>query len=454
MNSMNTEPRAAPGNDGTPGRGDVAEALVDSLNYDGSGVARVQGKAVCIDGALSGERVRFRYHNKHKSFDTGRVLEVLQPSAHRVTPACAYFGVCGGCGLQHLEAGAQTHSKQKLVAETLQHIGQLRPRHWLDPITGPAWHYRRRARLGVHLVPKKGGVLLGFREKRRSLITDLDACLTLAEPVSRMLPAMRELISGLARPDRVPQIEVAVADNATAIVVRHLEPLTDADRARLRAFGAGRGVQIYVQPGGVASVAPLLPEAPEPLRYELPDYGVTIEFRATDFIQINSVVNRGMVQQALALLELQPQDRMLELFCGLGNFSLPLARQGAQVLGVDGDTGLIERAYQNAVNNRLGNVAFRHADLHTSGATAAAWSGFEFNKLLLDPPRVGAFEVMKQLPQDGLRRIVYVSCNPATLARDGAYLTHARGYRFEAAGILDMFPHTNHIETMALFEIP
>lgn len=455
MTAPHTEPRAARGNDVAPGRGDVAEAVVDSLNHDGGGVARVRGKVVFIDGALPGERVRFRYHNKRKSHDTGRVLKVLERSAHRTTPACPYFGVCGGCGLQHLEVGAQARGKQQVVAQTLRHIGSLQPRRWFEPITGPLWHYRRRARLGARLVPKKGGVLVGFREKRHSFITDLDACLTLAEPVARMLPALRDLIGGLSRPDRVPQIEVVIGENATALVLRHLEPLNDADRTRLRAFGAAQGVQIHGQPGGVESVTPLYPEAPAALRYGLPEFEVTLEFRATDFIQIDGVVNRRMVQQALALLAVQPQDRILELFCGLGNFTLPMARQGVPVLGIDGDAGLIARARRNAAINRLGaRVGFRHADLYAPGGITSAWADCQFNKLLLDPPRAGAIDVLKQLPQDGPRRIVYVSCNPETLARDGEYLAHARGYHLAAAGILDMFPHTSHVETMALFVQP
>jgi 23S rRNA (uracil1939-C5)-methyltransferase len=427
---------------------------VESLNFDGRGVGRIDGKTIFLEGALPGESVQFRYHDKRKTYDTGRALTVLRASADRVTPRCDYFGVCGGCSLQHMDAAAQGRAKRHIVADALSHIGRIQPNRWLDVVSGPTWHYRRRARLSARLVPKKGGLLIGFRERRSSYITNLDTCLTLRAEVSQLLPAMRELIQGLSCPSRVPQIEIAVGDNAVALVIRHLEPLTDTDRGALRRFSATHGVYIYLQPNGVDSVEPLVPVDGQALVYGLPEFDLKLEFHPTDFIQINDVVNRQMVCQAVTLLELQPQDQVLDLFCGLGNFSLALARRAGRVLGLDADGNLIERARHNALNNNVGNATFEQADLYLAPNARGPWNGFHFNKLLLDPPRAGAIEIIKCLTEHNPARILYVSCHPATLARDGDYLVHTRGYRLEAAGVLDMFPHTQHVETMALFVRP
>lgn len=446
-------------------RGDVAVADVESLNYDGRGVARIDGKVTFIEGALPGERVRFRYHNKRPSFDTGAVQEVLVPSPDRVSPPCPHFGVCGGCSLQHLQPAAQVVALQQVLAETLAHVGNVQPQRWLAPITGPASGYRRRARLGVRNVPKKGGVLVGFREKRRSYITPLDACLTLDPRVSDMLPALRELITGLSIPDRIPQIEVACGDKAVTLVFRHLRPLTATDRERLTAFAQTHAVQVYVQAEGPESATPLWPQSPTTLQYRLPDYDVTLAFAPTDFIQVNEVVNRQLVHRALTLLELQPSDTVLDLFCGLGNFTLAAARHAARVVGFEADAGLIARARANAAANGMTNVEFVVADLYQD-SQAMPWSETQIPaaaptqtlpravgavKVLLDPPRAGAIDALKRFANQLPARIVYVSCNPATLARDAAYLVNAAGYRFEGAGVADMFPHTSHVESLALF---
>ncbi len=444
---------------------DTAEAHVESLNYDGDGVARINGKVTFIDGALPGETVRLRYLSRHRNYDNGKLLEVLTPSPHRVTPGCAHFGTCGGCSLQHLTPEAQIVAKQQVLAEQLAHIGKVKPESWLPPLTGPVWGYRRRARLGVRRVPGKDGVLVGFREKRKSFLADLKQCPVLEPTLAALLPALRALIAELSCSHRIPQVELATGDNATALVIRHLLPLTDADRVLLRAFGEQHDLQIHLQGGGPDSILPLWPEqcamdgavtelrmqTPEALYYRLPEYNVVLRFRPTDFIQVSAALNQRLVHQALALLAPGPGDRVLDLFSGLGNFTLPLARHAQRVLGVEADAQLVEGARRNAELNGLANAEFRQADLYDEGKREVPWSGFSFNKLLLDPPRAGAMEAIKRLPREGLERIVYVSCTPATLARDAEYLVHVLGYRFAAAGVMDMFPHTSHVESMALF---
>ena len=452
MNPLSPDPAASRPRGGARAiRDQVAVATAESLNHDGRGVARVHGKVTFIEGALPGEEVRFRYGDRRKTYDSGAALEILKPSADRVPPACPHFGVCGGCSLQHLRPEAQIRAKQQVLAENLARIGRVMPEQWLAPLTGPAWHYRRRARLGVRFVPNKGGALVGFREKHRSFIAPLGSCAVLAEKVSGLLPALKELVGALSCPDRIPQIEVAAADNATAFVLRHLVPLTEEDLQKLCLFGSRYDVQMHVQGGGPETVRPLWPESPEPLYYRIPEYDLRLEFGPSDFIQINGAMNNKMVHQAIALLDLKPGDRTLDLFCGLGNFTLPLARKAARVLGIEADSALIGTARRNAALNGLANVEFRTADLYAETAAAAPWQDFRFDSLLLDPPRSGALEAMRRLAEPLPERIVYVSCDPATLARDSGYLVNARAYRLAAAGVLDMFPHTSHVESMAVF---
>jgi 23S rRNA (uracil1939-C5)-methyltransferase len=433
---------------------DTAVARVDSLNSEGQGVARVNGKAVFIRGALPGEEVLFRYFNKRKNYDLGGVLEILQPSPDRIAdPKCRYFGTCGGCSLQHLKVENQIQAKQQTLLDNLARIGKVKPATLLPPITGPAWNYRRKARLGVRVVAKKGGVLVGFRESRSSYITNLEACEILDARVTALLPALRLLISRLSCPERIPQIEVAAGSREAALVFRHLQAFTPEDLNLLTAFGAQHTVQIYLQPGGPDSVQPLWPPTPAPLSYSLPAYNLELIFAPTDFIQINDQVNQRMIAQALELLDPQPHERVLDLFCGLGNFSLPLARRAASVLGIEGNAPLVEKARYNARHNAITNADFQLADLYTAEETGA-WPlpREKFDKWLLDPPRTGAMELVKLLPQtEAPARIVYISCYPATLARDSEVLVHAQGYRLVSAGVMDMFPHTNHVESIALF---
>ena len=431
--------------------GDDAEAVVESLTQDARGVARVNGKTTFVEDALPGERVRFRYLRRRSRYDTGKALEIIEPSPDRVEAPCAHFGTCGGCTLQQLSSDAQLRSKERILADTLRHLGRVQPAHWLEPIAGPTTGYRRRARLGVRLVPKKGGVLVGFRERRRSFITPLTECLTLDPRLAAVLPALPGLVAGLSRPDRVPQIELSAGDDAAAIVLRHLQPLTEDDIARLRNFAIDREIGVYVQPRDPRSARPLWPEAGVPLTYRLPAFAATLGFGVTDFVQVNAAINRELVQRAVNMLEIEESDRVADLYCGVGNFSLPLARRAARVIGYEADTALVQRAQDNAALNGIGNVAFEIADLYDESGMSSRES-IRCDKLLVDPPRGGAMVSLKALPPNALpRRIVYVSCNPATLARDSEYLVHRLGYCLEAAGVADMFPHTSHVESVALY---
>lgn len=431
--------------------GGFATATIESLSYDARGVTHIEGKAVFVEGALPGETVRLAILRQHRRYDNARLAEVLEPSPDRVAPPCPHFGVCGGCSLQHLRTDAQLAAKQYILASHLTHIGKVMPEAWLAPLAGAPFGYRRRARLGVRLVPKKGGVLIGFREKRRSYIAPLMQCLTLTPETSALLPALKSLVESLSGPDQLPQIEVAVGDNAVALTFRHLYELTEEDRNRLRTFGERHRTQIWLQSGGPDSLTALWPGSPERLRYSIPEFGVTLEFRPTDFVQVNAPMNQQMVGQAMKLLDLAPQDRVLDLFCGLGNFTLPIARRAGHVLGVEAEGSAVEMARQNARLNKIDNVEFRAVNLYDEKSSAAPWGDFHFDKLLLDPPRTGAIEAIKRLADPLPGRIVYVSCNPSTLARDSQYLAQVLGYRLATAGAMDMFPQTSHVESMALF---
>lgn len=428
-----------------------AEAVIESLTQDARGVARINGKATFIEGALPGERVRFRYLQRRPRYDTGIAIEIIEPGGDRVDAPCAHFGTCGGCTLQQLSGGAQLRWKARILGDTLRRLGRVQPVRWLAPIAGPTDGYRRRARLGVRLVPGRGGVLVGFRERRRSFITSLSDCLTLDPRLAALLPVLPDLVAGLSRPDRVPQIEMSAGDDTVAIALRHLEPLTSGDTARLRDFAVERTIGLYLQSRDPVNVQPLWPEAGVALTYRLPEFATTLSFGVTDFVQVNAAINRELVQRAVNMLEVAPSDRVVDLFCGVGNFSLPLARRAARVVGYEADVTLVQRARENAASNGIANVAFAVADLYDE-SSAAAWNGARCDKLLLDPPRAGAMTALKALPPNDLpRRIAYVSCNPATLARDSEYLVHRLGYCLDSAGVADMFPHTSHVESVALY---
>jgi len=420
---------------------------IDSLDAEGRGVARnAEGKVVFVEGALPGEEVDFQVLRKKSSFEIGRLTRVLGGASSRQTPRCPHFGVCGGCSLQHTDARTQMAAKQRWLEENLARIGKVEPQTLLPIVYGEDWHYRRRARLGARYVPKKGGAMVGFREKRSSYITDMRECHVLPREVSDLILPLRALVEALSIRARLPQIEVAAGDDATVLVIRHLDPLTGNDQALIRSFADRHGISIWLQPGGPDSAHPFHPAESE-LHYELPEFGLELAFKPTEFTQVNHGVNRILVARAVRLLDPQPGERIADLFCGLGNFSLPLATRGAQVIGFEGSGDLVERARQNAALNKLA-VQFEVMNLVRPNLDPYA----PFDKLLIDPPREGAVEIVKALPAAWPRRIVYVSCDPATLARDAGVLVHAKGFRLAAAGVVNMFPHTAHVESIALFE--
>jgi len=410
-------------------------------------VARTaEGKVVFIEGALPGEDAQVRIFKQGRKFDVGAAISLAHHSPGRRQPRCAHFGVCGGCATQHADERTQMAAKQRWLEDCLERIGKVKPETLLPIVYGQEWGYRHRARLSVRRVEKKGGVLVGFRERRSTYIADMRECPVLPDSVSLLIPEMRKLVESLSVRERVPQIEVAVGDNATALVFRHLLPLTEEDETAFREFAARHGVHVWLQPGGPESARPFAP-AESDLFYALPEFGLTLHFRPTDFTQVNPALNRILVAKAMQLLEPKRGERIADLFCGLGNFSLPIAKRGAQVIGLEGSRELVERARANALANGVVGQ-FEVADLFRQGLAPFG----RFDKLLLDPPREGAVEIVKALPRDWPSRIVYVSCDPATLARDAGVLVHTQGFRLTAAGVANMFPHTAHVESITLFE--
>jgi 23S rRNA (uracil1939-C5)-methyltransferase len=427
------------------------ELLVETLSHDGRGIARPEGKTTFIDGALPGETVLCQYTMQRGKFDEGRTLEVRVPSEHRVTPPCAHADRCGGCSLQHLDSDEQVRLKQKMLEEQLRHFGGLVPQRWLEPLRGPVTGYRSKARLGVKYVEAREQVLVGFREKRNSFIAALESCAVLVPAVGQSLNGLAALIATLDGKRRIPQIEVAAGDDDVALIFRHLDPLSDTDQEKLIEFCRQHGWHCYLQPGNEQSVHRVWPtQGEQRLLYRHPAYDLTLAFHPTDFTQVNTAINRLMVPLALDLLDVQAEHRVLDLFCGLGNFTLPLARRVAHVTGVEGSQAMVERGYENAGRNGLTNVDFHAFDL-TRDIAGQSWATARYDRVLIDPPRTGALEMMPLLAKTGAQKVVYVSCNPATLARDAGELVK-HGYRLVAAGVMDMFPHTTHVESIALFE--
>lgn len=462
---------------------------VESLDIEAQGIAhRVDGKVVFIEGALPYEVVTANVYRKKPSFEKAMVMQIYRESSQRVTPGCPHFGMhtgaCGGCKMQHLHIGAQVAVKQRVLEDNLQHIGKLKADHLMRPIEGPAWGYRYRARLSVRYVRKKGEVLVGFHERKSSFVTDMQSCPVLPPHVSRMLLPLRALIASLDAKETVPQIELACGDSITALVLRHMEELSDSDKIRLRAFAATNpGLQWWLQPGGLETVALLDEDVPQ-LSYALPEFGVVMPFKPTDFTQVNPHINQVLVSRALRLLDVQPDERVIDWFCGLGNFTLPLATRAREVLGVEGSEVLVARARENyRLNNALGKLirgqeatTFIARNLFEMTPAMLVKDGLA-DKWLVDPPREGAFELFKSLValhqqiitgvpcDDGIhqqslvlgnwalpKRIVYVSCNPATLARDAGVLVQSGAYRCTSAGVVNMFPHTAHVESIAIFD--
>ena len=425
-------------------------ARVDALTHEGAGIVRGD-KTVFIPGALPGETVRFVRARRRRQHDEGRLLEVIEPSAERVVPRCAHFGVCGGCLLQHLGPEAQLAAKQQELADNLQRLARVQCPHWLAPLTASVWGYRRRARLGVKYVAKKGKVVVGFRERHAPYVADVQRCHVLSEPVGELLAPLGALVEALGIRAQLPQIEVAVADNATALVLRVLSAPSQADLERLRAFGERHRLRLYLQPGGLETIAPLDGDGErEPLHYTLPEFGLRLEFAPSDFVQVNGAINRALVARAVRLLAPAEGDAVLDLYCGLGNFTLALARSGAQVVGVEGERSLIERARRNAALNGIANVQFHAADLSNPPAPSVPWLGRNYSHVLLDPPRAGARAMLAAVAAMRPRRVLYVSCHPGSLARDLGILLHEHGFVLDAAGVIDMFPHTGHVESLAL----
>jgi len=427
-------------------------ATIESLDHEGRGIAHVEGKAIFIEGALPGETVDYVSFKKKPSYEQASATKIAKPSFIRATPKCVNFGVCGGCSMQHLEADAQVAAKQRVLEDNLWHIGKVKSQVVLPAIYGQAWGYRHRARLSVRYVQKKGRLLVGFHEKRSSFVVDMSSCEILPSRISALIVPLRDLIEQLSIRERLPQIEMALSDRVDVLVLRILDALTAQDEDLLRAFADRYGVQFFLQTKGPETAHPFHPlDAPE-LTYTLPEFDVTMPFHPTEFTQVNPAINRMLVRRALTLLDPQPGERVADLFCGLGNFTLPIARRGAHVLGVEGSEALVRRARSNAERNGLADRAeFRVANLFEIDEASLAKLG-RFDKMLIDPPRDGAVEVVKSLGDAGPQCIVYVSCSPATLARDAAILVYSQGYQLKAAGVVNMFPHTAHVESIALFE--
>jgi len=436
-----------------PAQNPILTAIVESLDQEGRGVAHVDGKTIFIDGALPQEKVTYQSHHIKSSYEIANVVEVLKQSNQRVTPKCPHFGVCGGCKLQHLDFAAQVAAKQRLLENDLKHIGKVKVENMLPPLYGPTWGYRHKARLSVKYVEKKQRVLVGFNEKATRYVADMSSCEVLAPEVSALIVPLQLLILQLSLRDKIPQIELAVGEGKVVVLIfRIMDALNANDEMLLRAFADAHSVQIWTQTKGPDTIKPYWPEAAPILAYSLPEFGLNYPFKPNEFTQVNPQINQVMIRRAMQLLKPQASEKVADFFCGIGNFTLPIARSGASVLGLEGLENLVERANESAVLNKISNVKFGVADLFKMTEASLAGLGL-FDKWLVDPPRDGAFELVKAItPQTAPKRIVYVSCNPATLARDAGMLVNEKSYTLSAAGVINMFPHTAHVESIALFQ--
>jgi 23S rRNA (uracil1939-C5)-methyltransferase len=439
---------------------DPVMATIESLSHEGRGVAHIDGKATFISGALPGEEVTFIYTSKRRSHDEGKIEEVLKASPDRVAPKCAHYAICGGCSLQHLSTDAQIRYKQQSMLESLHHLGKVEPQEVFEPITGDVWGYRRKARLGAKFVIKKDKVLVGFRERHGGFLADTDSCEVLHASVADQLKSIQSMMYQMQSRDQIPQIEVAVGDNATALIVRHLKPLPEVDQQMWLDLAKENNYQLYLQPKGPDTVHCIWPDPLHRLQkqpdlyYEHPDFDVKVHFGPQDFFQVNTSINRQMVPRAVELLKLTGKERVLDLFCGLGNFTLPMARKASHVTGVEGDLVMVKRARQTALDNGIENTDYFACNLMGTALELKSepWLKQQYDCILLDPPRSGAKEIIAHFGKLKAKRIVYVSCHPATLARDAGELVHTHGYTLLGAGIMDMFPHTAHVESIAVFE--
>lgn len=428
---------------------DSITAQVTQLNHEGRGVTHIDGKATFLFGALANETVQFRYSKLHRQYDEGAVTEVLEKSPDRVTPLCKHFGVCGGCSLQHMNSTAQRAHKQAVLLEHFQHQANTQPKVILEPLYGNPWEYRRRARLSVKYVEKKNAVLVGFRERSARFVADIHQCEILHPSIGKKIKAFGELIMQLEKKAHIAQLEIAIGDNASAVIIRNLVELPESDIEKLMHFAQENQLQFYLQPGNADTIYPLYPKNPEKLFYTIPNHKMTMHFQPAQFTQINQEINLKMIDRAIALLELKKTDRVLDLFCGIGNFSLPIAQYCTHIIGVEGSEKAIIQAKKNALENNIASTEFYTHDL-SAELSAASWAQNHYDKVLLDPPRVGAKELMPYFATWKPTHIVYISCNPITLARDTKDLLQL-GYTLEKAGVMDMFPHTDHIEAIALF---
>ncbi|MFA6904427.1 MAG: 23S rRNA (uracil(1939)-C(5))-methyltransferase RlmD [Gallionellaceae bacterium] len=430
----------------------AAGVIIESLDQDGRGIAHADGKVVFIEGALTGERVTYNAYRKKSSYELAKVDQILRQSFMRVQPKCVHFDMCGGCSMQHLDARAQVAAKQRILEDNLERIGKVKAETIMPPIYGQTWGYRQRARLSVRHVIKKGKTLVGFHEKSSRYVADMQHCEILPPKIANLLPLLAKMNEGLSIRDDLPQIEVAVGEHVDVLVLRIMKPLSNEDEATIKQFADTHQVQFWLQTKGPETVVPFYPLDAPALSYSLPEFGITMPFSPTDFTQVNSSLNRLMMSRAMRLLSPRKGERIADFFCGLGNFTLPIARSGAEVIGIEGSASLLQRAAQNAASNGLeANTRFSVMNLFEMNEETLAKLG-HFDKMLIDPPRDGAFELVKALGADAPQRIVYVSCNPATLARDAEVLVHQKGYVLKAAGVMNMFPHTSHVESIALFE--
>ncbi len=430
-------------------------AIIESLDHEGRGIAHVEGKAIFIEGALPGEKVGYSSYRKKPTYEMAKVDGIIKASPVRVTPQCPHFGMCGGCAMQHFDFAAQVAAKQRVLEDNLWHIAKLKPETMLPPIYGPAWGYRHKARLRARYVPPKGRVLVGFNERHSSFVADMQSCEVLPPHISALIVPLQELLIQLSIRDSMPQVEVAIGEHVSVLVLRILQPLEPRDEAPLREFAERHNIQFWLQSKGPETATPFHPLDAPALTYSLPEFDLVYPFMPTEFTQVNPHINRVMVRRAMALLDPRPGERIADFFCGLGNFTLPIARKGARVSGFEGSVALVRRALQGAEYNGLTAMTeFSEVDLfkvETSDITALG----HFDKWLIDPPRDGAVELIKAMPEEGgPSRIVYVSCNPSTLARDAGVLSLVKGYQLKAAGVINMFPHTAHVESMAVFEKP
>jgi 23S rRNA (uracil1939-C5)-methyltransferase len=426
-------------------------ATIDSLSHDGRGIARVNGKTVFVDQALPGETAKLKYFSSRSKYDEAVAIEIIDASSHRIVPECQYFTVCGGCSLQHMQQEYQIAHKQQVLLEQLKHIGHVESREILPAVTGSSWSYRRKARLGVKHVHKKAKTLVGFRERRKPYIADIDECKVLHPLIGNTISPLKGLIHSLSIKTQIPQIEVAIGDDHAAIVIRHLAELSDDDIARLQRFAEVYALDIYLQGNQKGPILALSTSYERPVSYVIDEFGINIAFKPLDFTQVNFEINKKMISLVVALMEPEKSESILDLFCGIGNFTLPLATVTGHVTGIEGSPALVESARANAESNGIQNINFRCMDLYAEDSVPDILRN-DYDKVLMDPPRSGAREVVDTMDFCRIKRVVYVSCNPATLARDAGILVQKKGYELIKAGVIDMFPHTAHIESVAVFE--